>query len=194
MRKSPASETRVLAIDPTTKGFGFAVLEGPARLVDWGVREMQGESRDRSMTQVADLINRYWPDVVVLEDHRDRSSRRCLRIRKLIRAIGRLAARKGVQVLSVSRAAIRRTFSECGARTKHQIAAAVAKRLPELTPRLPRPRKPWMSEDYRMAIFDAVALALTFFDSSRRRTEQRKGRATVPMTHAESQKAKNPGH
>ena len=38
-----------------------------------------------------------------------------------------------------------------------------SKRFPELAPRLPRSRKPWMSEDYRMSIFDAVALALTFF-------------------------------
>jgi len=29
--------------------------------------------------------------------------------------------------------------------------------------RLPRFRKPWMSEDYRMSIFDAVGFGLTFF-------------------------------
>jgi len=34
-------------------------------------------------------------------------------------------------------------------------------RFPELAPRLPRFRKPWMSEDYRMSIFDAVAFGLT---------------------------------
>jgi hypothetical protein len=41
---------------------------------------------------------------------------------------------------------------------------AIAKRFPELAPRLPRFRKPWMSEDYRMSIFDAVAMALTLFN------------------------------
>ena len=29
---------RVVAIDPITKGFGFAVLDGPKLLVDWGLR------------------------------------------------------------------------------------------------------------------------------------------------------------
>jgi hypothetical protein len=29
---------------------------------------------------------------------------------------------------------------------------------------LPPERKPWMSEDYGMAIFDAAAFALVFFD------------------------------
>jgi len=33
--------------------------------------------------------------------------------------------------------------------------------------RLPRLRKPWMSEDYRMSIFDAVALALTIFQKTK---------------------------
>ena len=33
----------------------------------------------------------------------------------------------------------------------------MANHFPELAPRLPRFRKPWMSEDYRMSIFDAIA-------------------------------------
>lgn len=47
-----------------------------------------------------------------------------------------------------------------GTANKHDIAVAIADRFPELAPRLPRVRKPWMSEDYRMSIFDAVGLAL----------------------------------
>ena len=58
---------------------------------------------------------------------------------------------------------IRTFFSEYDAITKYQIATTIAQWLPEFEPRLPPFRKPWMSEDYRMSIFDAVALALTFF-------------------------------
>jgi hypothetical protein len=58
---------------------------------------------------------------------------------------------------------VKQAFSESGASTKHEIAVAIAKRFPELAPRLPRFRKPWMSEDYRMSIFDAVAFGVTFF-------------------------------
>ena len=35
-------------------------------------------------------------------------------------------------------------------------------RFPELTPYLPPERKPWISEDLRIAIFDAAAFALAF--------------------------------
>jgi hypothetical protein len=58
---------------------------------------------------------------------------------------------------------VKQVFSESGASTKYEIAVAIAQRFPELAPRLPRFRKPWMSEDYRMSIFDAVALAIAFF-------------------------------
>jgi len=45
--------------------------------------------------------------------------------------------------------------------TKHDLAEILAKRFSEeLGSRLPPKRLPWMSEDYRMDIFDAVALAL----------------------------------
>jgi hypothetical protein len=42
---------------------------------------------------------------------------------------------------------------------------AIAKRFPELALRLPRFRKPWMSEDYRMSIFDAAGFALAFYSA-----------------------------
>jgi hypothetical protein len=54
-------------------------------------------------------------------------------------------------------------FAE-GQGTKHALAEMLAGRFPEeLASRLPPKRRPWMSEDYRMDIFDAVALALTFW-------------------------------
>lgn len=45
--------------------------------------------------------------------------------------------------------------------TKHALAEILAKQFSEeLASRLPPKRKAWMSEDYRMDIFDAVALVL----------------------------------
>jgi hypothetical protein len=40
----------------------------------------------------------------------------------------------------------------------------LAERFPEeLGDRLPPKRRPWMSEDYRMGIFEVVALGVAFF-------------------------------
>jgi len=47
--------------------------------------------------------------------------------------------------------------------TKDGVAEIIAKQFPdELGSRLPPQRRPWTSEDYRMGIFDAMALALAF--------------------------------
>jgi|SRR5690348_15036174 hypothetical protein len=51
--------------------------------------------------------------------------------------------------------------------TTYCIARAqfIASHIPVFQPLLPPPRKIWNSEDARMSIFDAAALALTFFDA-----------------------------
>ena len=153
----------VLAIDPSTRGFGFAVLEGPNRLIDWGVKETKKNKNARTLKLIDDLIDRYQPSVIIVEDYAGKGSRRCRRIQALIKDISKLASKRKIRVRSFSRARVKQTFAECGASNKQEIAIVIANHFPELVPRLPRFRKPWMSEDYRMSIFDAVALALAFF-------------------------------
>jgi hypothetical protein len=46
--------------------------------------------------------------------------------------------------------------------TKYQRAQAVIERFPVLTQKLPPKRKPWESEHYRMSMFTAAALAMTY--------------------------------
>jgi Holliday junction resolvasome RuvABC endonuclease subunit len=162
MSRAYTNNIRVLAIDPSTRGFGFAVLEGPERLIDWGVKETKTDKKRRTLKLIDDLIERYQPNVIVVEDYEGKGSRRCYRIQGLINDITKLAAKKNTKVRSFSRAKVKQAFSESGASTKYEIARAITNRFPELAPRLPRFRKPWMSEDYRMSIFDAVALGLTF--------------------------------
>jgi len=163
MSGSRIEEKRVLAIDPTTKGFGFAVMEGPERLIDWGVKGVKGSKNAKSLELISDLIDQYQPDVVVVEDYSGRGSRRCKRIQELITRVIKLGSEKKVRIRDFSPVSVRKAFSESDSFTKHQIATAIAQRLPELAPRLPPFRKCWMSEDYRMSIFDAVSFALTFF-------------------------------
>jgi Holliday junction resolvasome RuvABC endonuclease subunit len=156
-------EKRVVAIDPTTKGYGFAVMEGPERLIDWGVKGVKNNKNENYLEPIADLINQYQPDVLVVEDFAGRGSRRCKRVQELITRIIKLGSEKKVHIRNFSPLSVRKAFSDSGTFTKHQIATAIAQRLPELAPRLPPFRKCWMSEDYRMSIFDAVSFALTFF-------------------------------
>ena len=71
-------------------------------------------------------------------------------------------------MIRVSWGLVRLTVGGAEKANKETIAAKVAERFPELRPYLPPPRKPWMSEDERMNVFDAVGLGLATTRSSLR--------------------------
>jgi hypothetical protein len=160
------SDDRVLAIDPTTRGFGFVVFEGPARLVDWGVAFVGDDKNIRILLRITALIRRYSPEILVIEDHTSRACRRRARVRELLRSIARLGPTHSITIHRRARRSLRNTFASLGVATKYPIAAALASRFPELAPFLPPKRKPWMTEDARMGIFDAAALAVAYFQSN----------------------------
>jgi len=154
---------RVLAIDPTSRGFGFVVMESPSTLIDWGVKSVAPKEVSTILKKVSQLIRLYRPEALILED--PKHSRRCRRVQNLLAQMGELACPEGLKHRFISNSRIRKVFLTFGAVTKHQIAHVIAKQVPELAPRLPRYRKPWMSEDYRMSIFDATALTLCYLYS-----------------------------
>jgi Holliday junction resolvasome RuvABC endonuclease subunit len=163
MTKPDNTSLCVLAIDPASRGCGFAVVEGRFQLIDWGRKTTKDNKNTRYIRLVSDLIERYEPDVLVVEDYRAKGARRCERVQLLIRTLSKLARRKGIRCHLCSRLKVIKVFSLAGARTKHEIATVIATMFPELAPQIPPPRKPWMNENHRMSIFDAVAFALTFF-------------------------------
>jgi len=166
MNAASTIHTRVLALDPFSRGFGFVVLEGPANLVDWGMKEARRNKERRSLAQVAGLIEYYQPGVLVVEDPTDRGCRRCPRVRDFLHATFALAAKREVRTCHISQRTVRTVFSDSGAQTKEKIAEVIAHRFPELAPLRPPVRKSWMSETERMSIFDAAAFALTFTQRS----------------------------
>jgi Holliday junction resolvasome RuvABC endonuclease subunit len=171
MIETPTNHPRVLAIDPTTKGFAYALLEGPSWLIDWGLTQVEGRKNSNCILRLEKLIDRYAPEVLVLEDYRGTGSRRCARVTRLIGDASIVAHRNHLRTKRFSRGKLQRFFSDTGHATKRAIAVAIAERFPELAPRLPRIRKPWMSEDERMSIFDAVALAVTYFEEQSKRSK-----------------------
>src|SRR3989442_1683627 len=114
MTLPPRSNIRVLAIDPTTKGFGFAIFEGPERLIDWGVAYVGRDKKAGALLRVTALIRRYDPDVVVIEDHASRACRRRERARNLLRAISLLVSTHSIIMHRVSVRSVRAAFSVIG--------------------------------------------------------------------------------
>ncbi len=161
MIDKPPGPQLVCAVYPSTRGFGYAVFEGPELLVDWGVKAVRGRQKNlASLERVRELLAFYRPDVLVLEDYGGSGSRRAKRIQTLINLMTAHAAEERTAVASFSRSEVRACFDLT---TKREIAEVLAREFPELERRLPPVRRIWMSEDARMNIFDAAALGITFF-------------------------------
>jgi len=154
---------RVCSIDPTSRGIAFAVMDGPHELLDWGTQQSRIATKSRSLKRVMDLLEFYEPDVLVVDAQRTAASNQRRKASQLIAAVTRLAKTKKVSVYAYPRSQVRELMGRFGAHTKYDIAAAITRWLPELEPLMPRKRKPWMSEDERMNVFDAVSLCLTFY-------------------------------
>lgn len=156
-------EGRVLGVHPTARGFGWALFEGPFLPVDWGLVSARGDKNAVCLRRFERLLTRHAPEVVVLEAYDRGGARRAGRIAALCAAFRRTADDQGAESLVYTRADIREAFAETGARTRRQIAEAVARHVEVFRHRLPGPRRPWESEDAREALFAAAAVVLTHY-------------------------------
>src|SRR5258708_544656 len=111
MSQTPTRPTRILAIDPTTKGFGYVILDLPLRLIAWGMAHIEGEKRFGAITRFEALLDQFRPDAVVLEDTTAPGSRRYPRVRDLLERLAKIARERGIQVHTVSRLDVIAYFS-----------------------------------------------------------------------------------
>jgi hypothetical protein len=154
----------VLSIYPNTRGFAFVLFQSALSPFDWGVKEMRGRRKhSRCLAKIVTLLDRYHPDILVLQDTSPNGTRRVRWVTNLNAAIAELAKGREMLVYLYSREDVRGAFGYLGAVNKQIIAEVIAKHIPAFERYVPPPRKPWMSEDARMGLFDAAALGLVFF-------------------------------
>ena len=158
---SKKASKRVLAIDPVWGGFGYAVMEGPERLVNWGLKGAKEDRRVRSVNQVAGLLKRFDPQVLVVEDIS--GGLRHLETRDLIADFVEIARERKIEAVFIRRQQVLKHFAPQGTVSLEDIAAVLAKDFPGLAHRLPAPRKPWKHEARSIRIFSSIALALTYY-------------------------------
>lgn len=95
---NPAQPPRTLALYVARRGIAFALFTAPLEPQDWGTKDVCGaDMHANGMRAVLQLVERYRPDVVVIEDASERSSRRFPRIRAMYRAIARYLPLLGVK-------------------------------------------------------------------------------------------------
>lgn len=160
----------VMAVYPSATGIAFALFEGSLSLIDWGTAVRTGKTKNERCIQYLErLIDRYVPDVIIVQDTEQPGTRRSARVRALYRAIELLATLNGIDVARYGRVEVNQAFDAAGALTKEERARLAAAMLPALSPRLPPRRRAWMSEHPRMPLFEAASLGLAHYFHEHRR-------------------------
>jgi hypothetical protein len=164
---TPHRSELVLAVYPMARGYAFALFEGPYSPVDWGISRTYGPLKNRRcLTAVRSLIERCKPDCLVLQRSDGVDRHRARRVRELNESLIALADELGVAAIAIPRSTVRQRFAAQGFATKQLMAEAVARYLPSFERFVPPIRKPWMSEDRRMGLFEAIALVLVYFQTT----------------------------
>jgi Holliday junction resolvasome RuvABC endonuclease subunit len=166
MIRFPTEFTRALAVDIASRGLGFALLEGPLALIDWGFYNAREDRDARCVTHLVSMFTRFKPDVLVIEDF-GQKTRRPARVRTLADVFAAAAKEHGIACHRISRKAVKSRFPTC--HDRYEIARALAERFPDIKPVCPPARKIWKTEDPRINIFDALSFAVTHLARAKKR-------------------------
>lgn len=144
----------MLAISACSKGWGFALLERPDRLVDYGLIKVRPWSKQQVARKLADLLRKSQATTLAVRDLTGLPSgpRTLWTNREAVRVATAQAAK--VRIIGS-----KELVAAFGTRTVRDLTVEVCNRYPELEPRNPPPRRPWMAQDERLHLFVATALA-----------------------------------
>jgi hypothetical protein len=154
----------VMSVFPGAHGIAYVVFEGPNSPVEWGICDPRDDcNKHKAIRGIAALVERYSPDILILRNRTGIRLNRNWRHAALVDALEKLAKRKCISIARYSRDEVRQSFGSLGSPTRYAIVQAIAKQVPIFETYVPPIRKIWNAEDRRMGMFDAAALALTFY-------------------------------
>ena len=156
---------RVLALDLHPRCFGYVVVEGQSKLLDWGVcsSRQKGVVSDVLVRKRLRLLIDLWRPVALVLKNPPRVMQKLNHRRKgLLERIETEARKHRIPVRILEDNPV---GSQGERLTKYEIARRVAERFPVLTRELPPKRRAWESEHYRMSIFTAASLVCVYLSS-----------------------------
>src|SRR5438105_2187953 len=119
----PRRYALVLSIYLNSRGFAFVVFEGPLSPFDWGVREVRAPEKQKGfLAKIVCILDRYRPDVLVLEDTSPEKTRRAQRLVNLNASLAKAAAISKIPVFAYSREEVYSAFRSIGFLNKQTLA------------------------------------------------------------------------
>lgn len=145
---------RVLSVAVATGRIGYVFMYD-GQLRDWGLSRKASGSTRMARKQVCRWFDQLNPDIVVTEDPSARS-RKGVHAKAIMEAIVRVAEKRQIQTITVTR---QRVFQN-----KYDEAARLAGRFPEIAPWVPPKRRIWQSEPRNTIYFEALGFAAAVID------------------------------
>jgi hypothetical protein len=159
---STTQHNRILAVEIRAARLGYAVLETPRQLCDFGAAWF--DSPGAARIRIARLLGLSHPSVLVLRGGIMRYPRN-MRKRKLVARIARDEARKlAIPVAHVSEPAFNSFFAQYSCRDKYNVATVLVASFPELAWRVPSRPKFYDPEPRSILYFDSIALGIAYMD------------------------------
>ncbi len=153
----------LFAIYPNARGFGYAIIADTEEVLDYGIANFKEKTVKNYIKRFSQLLELYEPTVVILEDYKKNTNPKSKKTKKLIEAFKKECTKRFLKYKTYSREDIRTVFNHFNAKTKYEIALVLVRWKEELSICLPNKRKAWEPESYRMGIFDAFSLAMTYY-------------------------------
>ena len=162
-------DPRIIAIDLRSQQFGYAVFDGPKKILDYGGGQLRPGGKRGSILvsrRIGQLIKVFNPSAIVVKRPDRHVATGYPGIRLMTSAIKRETFAHLTPHHFIDRAEIQEAFRIFGAANKHEIAAVLAQIFPELLWKLPAKRKLGNPEHPRMVVFDAISVGFTYWQQN----------------------------
>src|SRR4051812_40905011 len=115
----------ILALYPNSIGIGYACLQIPEQLFDFGVTKVSPLSNRKLLQRAERFMDYHKPKIILLREVG--ASWNSQRVDKLINAIETLAGEKNLEVYRYTREQIKEVFEVFGATSKHEMVEKIVK-------------------------------------------------------------------
>lgn len=173
-------DPRILAIDLRPRRSGFAIFEGPRRLLDYGTFATPSGQLEKTIgNRLVDIQKLALPDVVVVKKERWEKLIALPQETSFIETLNGDSETSPTPIRLLGQGALDSTYGNLGCETKAEVSGALAKIFPELVWQLPPRRKMWESEHPRQTVFDAIALGFAYWQNETTAIESSNGELKV---------------
>jgi hypothetical protein len=159
-------DMHVLALDVRHSRLGYALFEGPNRLLDWGISGVPPRCNDRvgwTTRRMTALLRYSSPEMIIVKRPIRGSKAVNPSQPPILGSILEAIRAQTVPVAFLEIEDIRAAFRVFEARRKDDVASILVQMFPELFYCLPARRKKWQSEPHRMILFDAISVGFAYW-------------------------------